>query len=107
MPTLTSAPYNLPFDSLVVARVQARNFFGFGLKSTPNSEGVRIRRIPSKMGPIQVLLKTDTEITLSWSILTGTQTGNAVITSYNLYWDNNSGVSNILLASGIITQFKV
>lgn len=72
VPTLTSAPYNLPFDSIVVVRLQARNFFGFGLKSTPNTEGVRIRRIPSKMGPIQVVLKTDTEITLSWSLLTGT-----------------------------------
>jgi len=59
------------------------------------------------MGPLQVVLKTDTEITLSWSSLTGTQTGNGVITSYNLYWDNNSEISNILVSEGILTSFKV
>lgn len=39
------------------------------------------------MGPISVMSKTETEITLTWSSITGVATGNSEITSYNLYWD--------------------
>jgi hypothetical protein len=55
------------------------------------------------MGPLSVLSKTETEITLAWSPLIGVATGNSVITSYNLYWDNNSGTVNILVVSGLMT----
>lgn len=55
------------------------------------------------MGPLSVISKTETEITLAWSPLTGVATGNSLITSYNLYWDNNSGTVNILVVSGLMT----
>lgn len=52
------------------------------------------------MGPLSVVSKTETEITFAWSELTGSLTGNSDILSYNLYWDDNTGVVNKLLVSG-------
>lgn len=44
------------------------------------------------MGPISVLYKTESEITLAWAPLTGyVQTGDSPIFAYNLYWDNATG----------------
>ena len=76
-----------------------RNFndFGIGEWSEFNSLGAHIRQTPSKMGPLSVVSKRETEITLSWSELTGVATGNSDILSYNLYWDDNTGVTSILL----------
>jgi hypothetical protein len=59
------------------------------------------------MGPISVTSKTETDIALSWSSLTGVATGNSAITSYNLYWDNHSGTTNMLVVSALVTQFTV
>ena len=59
------------------------------------------------MGPISVISKTETEITLSWSSLTGVATGNSEITAYNLYWDNNSGTVDKLIVSGLVNQYTV
>jgi hypothetical protein len=97
MENLTDAPYNLAFDQLVSARVRAFNDFGIGEWSEFNSLGAHIRQTPSKMGPLSVVSKRETEITLSWSELTGAATGNSDILSYNLYWDDNTGVTSILL----------
>jgi hypothetical protein len=48
MSTLTSAPYNYVFDDVVKVRVQASNFFGFGVLSPVNDDlGARIRVVPS------------------------------------------------------------
>jgi len=59
-------------------------------------------RKPSQMGPISVISKTETEITLSWGSLTGIATGNSEITAYNLYWDNNSGTTDMLIISALV-----
>jgi hypothetical protein len=59
-------------------------------------------QIPSQMGPISVISKTETEITLSWSSITGIATGNSEITSYNLYWDNGNGDINIIVVQGLL-----
>ncbi len=59
------------------------------------------------MGPLSVVSKRETEITLSWSSLIGIATGNSDILSYNLYWDDNTGIPSILLASDLITNFTV
>jgi hypothetical protein len=46
------------------------------------------------MGPISVISKTETEISLTWSTLGSVSaTGDSSITSYNLYWDNASGTT--------------
>lgn len=64
-------------------------------------------RKPSQMGPISVISKTETEITLSWGSLTGIATGNSEITAYNLYWDNNSGTTDMLIISALVNQYTV
>lgn len=60
-------------------------------------------KTPSQMGPISVLSKTETEITLTWSSITGVATGNSAVTSYNLYWDNSNGLINMLVVSGLLS----
>jgi hypothetical protein len=58
--------------------------------------------MPSIMGPLSVLNKTESEITLVWSALAGVATGNSPITSYNLYWDDNKGNIDIRLITDLI-----
>jgi len=77
MSTLTSAPYNYLFDDLVKVRVTAINSYGSSPVSSPNSTGARIRRVPDKMGALTVVSKTENQVTLSWSALTGSQIGNS------------------------------
>lgn len=59
------------------------------------------------MGPLSIISKTETEITVAWSELTGTLTGNSEILSYNLYWDDHTGVVNKRIASGKMLNFTV
>jgi hypothetical protein len=44
---------------------------------------------------------------ISWSAQSGSATGNSAITAYELYWDNNSGTSNILLTSSTAASHTV
>ena len=55
------------------------------------------------MGIVTVTSKLQTEISLAWTPLTSTATGNSLITSYNLYWDNASGVTNIEVIDSLVT----
>lgn len=102
MTTLTADPFNLQFDQLVLVKAHSTNFFGVGPDSDVNTDGVRIMQIPSQMGPISVISKTETEITLAWSSITGIATGNSEITSYNLYWDNGNGDINMIVVQGLL-----
>ena len=54
------------------------------------------------MGPISVVSKTETMVSLQWSTITGIATGNSDITAYKLYWDDNSGTPDILLTYGAL-----
>ena len=48
MSTLTSAPYNLAFDQLVVVRVRAHNFYNVAADYSPaNTVGARVRSVPA------------------------------------------------------------
>ena len=46
MTVLREAPYSLPFDSYVLAKVQASNIYGDGLVSDANTVGAKIQREP-------------------------------------------------------------
>lgn len=59
------------------------------------------------MGPLSVISKTETEITLVWSELSGPATGNSLITAYTLYWDDNSGSVDSMLISDLVTTYHV
>ena len=91
--TLTKEPFSLPFGSLVVIRARTTNAYGTSTDWSPlNESGATIKQVPLQMGPISVLSKTETEISLSWSTLESVQaTGDTPITGYNLYWDNAQG----------------
>ena len=53
------------------------------------------------------LLSTDNTITVEWTELTGAQTGNSDILSYNLYWNDGSGDLTIELCDSLRTSFTV
>lgn len=107
MSTLTSAPYGYLFDQLVVVRASATNARGTGSTSTPNSSGAKIRSVPSVMSTPTQGPSSDTDISVTWSSLTGTATGNSAILSYDLYWDNGSGTINIELTDSLVTSYTV
>ena len=108
MPTLTSEPYNLAFDQLVVVRVRAHNFYNVAVDFSPmNTVGAHVRSVPNQMGPLSITANTESEVTLVWSELTGTLTGNSEITAYHFYWDDNSGTADILLTFGLITTYTM
>ena len=44
---------------------------------------------------------------MSWTALTGAATGNSNILSYNLFWDNATGTSNIQVLDKVVTTHKV
>jgi len=50
---------------------------------------------------------SETQMTVSWVALVGTATGNSAITSYNLYWDNGSGTTNVQAVDSLVTSFQV
>lgn len=105
MDQLTGAPFNLQFRQVVSARARATNFYGTGEWSDFNLEGATICKEPVKMGPLTVVEKNEVEVTLSWSQLTGSNTGDKEILAYNLYWDDNTGTPNIKLQSDLTTEY--
>jgi len=107
MNVLTAAPYNYVFEQLVKVRVTASNLYGSGPTSISNSSGATIRRVPDKMGSLSVTRKTENEIFLSWSALTGSTTGNSQILTYALYFDDNTGTTNIELDEVSVTNYIV
>lgn len=57
---------------------------------------------PDKMAPVFLgSNNNETQLELKWTQLSGSQTGNSAITTYELYWDSNTGTANILLKSGL------
>jgi hypothetical protein len=83
------------------------NFYGNSVWSNKNTYGAQVRSVPTVMGPLSVLNKTESEITLVWSTLVGIATGNSPVTSYNLYWDDNKGNIDIRLVSDLVQQFTI
>mmetsp|Transcript_33982 Transcript_33982/g.25070 ORF Transcript_33982/g.25070 Transcript_33982/m.25070 type:complete len:194 (-) Transcript_33982:12-593(-) len=82
MSTLTSSPYLYTFQDVVIVRASAKNAYGFGATSTPNSSGAQIRQIPDEMPTPTLVSKTETEAEISWSALTSPANGDSAITEY-------------------------
>lgn len=101
--TLTGT-YAYPFDALVLVRVSARNTWGFG---TPgyNLGSARIRSKPVQMADPIITSYSDSQIVVSWTALTGTDTGNSPITSYNLYWNDGTGDADIQVLNALVTSY--
>jgi hypothetical protein len=84
------------------------NFYGIGPWNNFNTIGATIRQVPSQMGPISLVRKSETMIEIAWQELTGVHTGNSAITLYTLYWDNNLGTPDIMLISDAsVTSYTV
>jgi hypothetical protein len=108
MADLTSGSFNLPFDTLVEVRVSATNSEGTSTVSSVNTSGARTRRAPAAMAVPVKVSGDQTQISLSWTALTSSaDTGNSAITAYQLYWDNGSGTSSLLVYSGTGTTTTV
>ena len=108
MATLIAAPYSQALDELVEVRISAQNSEGWSTVSTTNTVGALIRTVPTAMAtPTRGSSTTETQIQVDWAALTGADTGNSAITSYELLWDNNSGTANILLTDSLVTTYTV
>jgi len=54
---LSAAPYNIKENTVLIARVQAKNRFGYGPPSDSNVIGARVLGRPSKMTTLQATQK--------------------------------------------------
>lgn len=76
--------------------------------SSVNTSGARTRRPPAPMAVPVKVSGDQTQITLSWTALSSSaDTGNSAITAYQLYWDNGSGSTSVLIYSGTGTTTTV
>ena len=90
MSTLTAAPFNYVFGSVVLVKVQALNSYGAGDWSPISSNsGSTIASVPTQMAAptMDLTVSTDTYITLRWTPLSGAAAGNSAVVAYSLYWD--------------------
>jgi len=87
--TLRAGPYELQFNNLIVARVKAKNAFGWGLYSQPSTAGALIRTEPTQVAlPTYVpLSSTLSKVVTAWIALTSfTHSGGDTVDSYHLEW---------------------
>lgn len=91
MNTLTTY-FGYTFDTLVLVRVSSTSEFGTSDTAT-NLGNARIRSKPNAMSQPTVTSYSDTQITLTWSSLSGTTAGNSDILSYSLYWNKGTDAS--------------
>jgi hypothetical protein len=50
---------------------------------------------------------TDLEMKVKWESLVGANTGDSAILSYNLYWDDGTGVTEIELVDDLVNEVTV
>jgi hypothetical protein len=107
MSSLSTGSFGLAFDTLVAVRASARNSYGWGMPSPANTVGARTRRVPDQMPAPVAVGVSEAEIDLQWAALSGPQDGNSAVTSYNVYWDNGSGLVVVALLDRLVTSFSV
>jgi hypothetical protein len=103
MATFTSSPFSLSLEDLIKVTVSAYNSIGYSTTSSYNTGGAYVEIVPSAPSGLTLTSTSSTSIQVDWSTLTGTSTGGSAITSYNLYWDNNSGTPSISLLDSLVT----
>ena len=70
-----------------------------------NTGGAKIRRVPDKMAQLTVTSIQVDRISLKWSDLTDTSTGNSAITAYVLLYDNAGATIDFELLNTLATEF--
>jgi len=88
MAELTGPTFNLPYNRIITAKVQAYNLKGWGPLSQSNTIGAQVEVIPQQMSvPTNGPLTTQTQADVKWlALTTQAQIGGSTctITSYNL-----------------------
>lgn len=107
MTALTALPYSYGVNRVVVVRISAKNSYGFGATSTPNTSGARVRTVPvAPTTPTVGSIASDTQVQITWTALTfGDNTGQVAITAYELYGDNGSGGTFNELSNALTTSY--
>jgi hypothetical protein len=86
----------LPRDSLIRAKVRAYNARGTGQYSEINTAGATIETEPTNLSVVTInaAATSNTATEVDWTALTGSSTGgqNVLITNYEVYWDQSTGV---------------
>jgi len=89
MHALRAAPFYLTYDTLIRAKVLARNERGWSNASAPNSAGATIQVEPSAVNaPTRGSDTGPFQIEVIWSSLVTPYDGNSPILSYHLQYDN-------------------
>ena len=66
-----------------------------------------MRQVPDQMIAPTEVYSTDIEIQVVWPILENSATGNSDILSYNLYWDDGTGNTDVELVDDLVTLWTV
>ena len=86
---------SLPVDRVIQVHIKAHNSDGWGQYSEINTAGATIETLPLQMSApsFDIATSTNTQIKLTWNLLTGTGTGGSSVslTNYVIEWDNGSG----------------
>lgn len=93
MSVLRSSSYNFVLSDLVVAKIRARNQYGWSLLSEANIDGARIQTAPAQV--LNLLedneLTSEEQLVFRWSLLeTEAETGGTEIISYNVQFDKGT-----------------
>jgi hypothetical protein len=107
MSSLTTTPYSLDFDTLILVRISATNSAGTSAWSVDNTSGAKVRSKPGIMSmPTKGAAISETELQITWAAATaGVGTGNSSILNYKLYWNAGTGNPSVILYEGSLLTF--
>lgn len=87
--SVITGTYLYTFDTLVLVKVKSTNSYGDS-DWAYNIGNARVESAPSQMSAPTVSAYSDTQITVTWSAVSGTAAGNSAVTSYTLYWNKGT-----------------
>lgn len=95
MADLREAPFSLTYDTLVRAKVLARNERGWSAESPANTDGAKVKWKPLAMGnpkglPFRGSETGPTQIDVRWETISTPQDGASPVLSYHLEYDNGT-----------------
>lgn len=100
----------LPRDSLIRVKVRAYNARGTGQFSELNTDGATIETVPTNLMVVtlDVPSTSNTQTKVTWTALTGSARGGqaVLITSYEVYWDQSTGVWESLTSTSDLFALK-
>ena len=109
MATIISST-SLSIDSLIKAKVRAKNNKGWGDYSELNSAGATIETIPQTMNPPAIISTSITNnfVSMTWSIPVGVAAGgsNVVVDYFDLQWSQDASTWTTLVSSTTGTSYS-